>query len=262
MAMTTFRIGRVAGTTLQLWGKNLVPVVVITALLHAPLMLWTLSWLPHELFIRSLTGFELTTALIALPINLLVSALLASGVVAAIEGRPLSLGGWLRSGATRFVTALITVILVSLCIGGISVIVAIPFAFGAPHPLVVSSIATLLTLWLLALWYAAGPVSVIEGTGSLAAIGRGRALTKGHRLAILGFLILWLIAARGLWWLELLLMLGGTGGTIQVAHYLYIDFIRECLVGSLGGVMAGVTYYFLRADRDGADPQQLATVFE
>lgn len=181
-----------------------------------------------------------------------MSALLACGVVAELQGRRLSLGGWLMSGVTRFVTAVITIILVSLCVGGITVIVTIPFAFLPIGPLV---LAPLLTLYLCALWYAAVPACAIESAGSLAALGRGRALAKGHRLAMLGRLTLWVIVARGLWFVVLLLIFNGTGGPSKVATYLYIDAVREVLVGSLGGVMAGVTYYFLRLEKDGADPQ-------
>jgi hypothetical protein len=260
MGMTTLRIGRVLGTTLRVWGKNAVPVVLITSLLHLPLILWTLSVTQREMSVRQLILLEYATTLVAVPINLLVSALLARGVVAELQGRPLSLGGWLMSGVTRFVTAVITIIIVSLCIGGITLIIALPFAVH--FPLLATVLASLSTLYLCALWYAAGPVSVIEGTGSLAALGRGRALANGHRLAILCLLILWVVVARGLGILELVLTFDGTGGPSKVATYLYLDVVREVLVGSLAGVMAGVIYYFLRAERDGASPQHLATVLE
>jgi hypothetical protein len=260
ITMTTFRSGQVLGTTLRLWAKNLVPVVLITTLLHSPLILWTLSVAQHEMVVRQLVLLEYTAGLVALPVNLLVSALLACGVVAELEGRPLSLGGWLMSAVTRFVTAVIAIILVSLCIGGITLIIAIPFSFH--FPIVALVLVSLSMLYLCAVWYAAGPVSVIEGTGSFAALGRGRALTKGHRLAIVCFLILWVVVARGLELLELVLTFDRIGGPSTLGTYLYIDLIREVLLGSLGGVMTGVVYYFLRAERDGTSPQQLATVFE
>jgi hypothetical protein len=262
--MTTFRIGRVLGMTLRMWGKNLASVVLITALLHLPLVLWELSGAAHEMLLGQLIRRECDTGLVALPINLAVSALLAYGVVAKLEGRPLSLGGWLMSGVTRFVTAVITVILVSSCIGGITLtIMAMAIPFGVHSgPIIALVLGSLSTLYLCALWYAAGPVCVIEATGSLAALGRGRALTKGHRLAIVGFLILWMIVTRGLWLLELVLTFDRTGGPSKVATYLYVDVVRQVLVGSLGGVMAGVTYYFLRAEKEGTSPRQLATVFE
>lgn len=257
--MTTFRIGRVLGTTLVLWGKNLVPVVLITALLHVPLLVWELSVARHGMHLRELTVLEYNSDLVALPINLVVSALLACGVVAELEDRPLSVGGWLMSGVTRLVTAAITILLVSLCIGGITLIIAMPF--GTHLPWVSLVLASLSTLYLCALWYAAGPVCVIEGTGSLAALGRGRALTKGHRFAIVCCLILWVIVARGVGLLELVVTFERTGGPSNVATFLYVDFVREVLVGSLGGVMAGVTYYLLKLEKEGASPRQLATVF-
>src|SRR5690348_1351855 len=102
-ATMTFTIGRVLGTTLRLWGRNVVPTVLITSLLHAPLILWTLSAIPEGIQLRQLTLLEFVVGLIALPIHVLGSALLASGVVAELEGRPLSLGGWLKGGAERFV---------------------------------------------------------------------------------------------------------------------------------------------------------------
>jgi hypothetical protein len=254
----TFRIRRVLGTTLRLWGKNAVPAVLITSLLHAPLILWTLSAIPDDIQIRELTLVEFTTGFIALPINVLVSALLAPGVVAELQGRPLSFGGWLKGSVTQFVTAVLTTILVSMCIGGITVIIAIPFVMLSNAAVIVGALSM---LYVVGLWYAAGPACAVEGTGSLAALGRGRALAKGHRLAIVSLLLLWWIVARGLW-LVVVLTLGQWGVPDHVGSYIFFDAIREVLVGSLGGVMAGVTYNLLRTEKEGASPQQLATVFE
>jgi len=189
----------------------------------------------------------------------LVSALLAPGVVAELQGRPLSFGGWLKGSVTQFVTAVITTILVSLCIGGITVIIAIPFVL---LPSAAAIVGALSLLYVVGLWYAAGPVCAVEGTGSLAALGRGRALAKGHRLAIASLLLLWWIVARGLWFVVFVLTLGPWGASDHVGSYVFFDGVREVLVGSLGGVMAGVTYNLLRTEKEGASPQQLATVFE
>jgi hypothetical protein len=41
--------------------------------------------------------------------------------------------------------------------------------------------------------------------------------------------------------LEVVLTFDRSGGPSNVATYLYVDLAREVLVGSLGGVMAGVS---------------------
>ena len=70
------------------------------------------------------------------------------------------------------------------------------------------------------------------------------------------------IVARGLWVVVTVLTLGDWGDPGHIGSYLFVDAVREVLVGSLAGVMAGVTYHFLRTEKEGASPQQLATVFE
>ena len=59
----------------------------------------------------------------------------------------------------------------------------------------------------------------------------------------------------------------GTPADVEAAieglkTYLYANFVVDLLLGTLGGVVAAVTYYLLRAEKEGTSADELAAVFE
>jgi hypothetical protein len=253
----TFGIGNVLATGFRIWAKNFIPFLLITVLLYSPLWIWGISCAQSVADNESLHGlvvFEKFSPLLSWSLYLLTSAALTYGVVMELQGQHASLGACLSRWLTRLLPTLGTLVILALCFCGLSVLlVGLVELIGGWVALV---IWFTLLLWVSSILYVATQASVFEQPGSLGALGRSRALTKGHRFALAILVIL------------IVLLLGGLQSAIQAltlpnfALYVYLNLARSMLVGSLASVMAGVAYYLLRAEKEGTNAAELAAVFD
>jgi hypothetical protein len=107
--------------------------------------------------------------------------------------------------------------------------------------------------------YVATQCAVLERPGVLGALRRSRELTRGHRVRILGLLCTLGVASWGI-------RAGVEAMTLSsvedVPLYVYCFLAEQMILGSIGAVMAGVAYYFLRAEKEGTSAAELAAVFD
>lgn len=115
------------------------------------------------------------------------------------------------------------------------------------------------------LWSVAAPAVVVEKRGIMESLQRSRDLTRGYRWPVFGLLVIYVI----LTWI-----VGGAigglnlalGGSFDASPNLGINLITGPVVNVLSGVFAsaGVAslYYELRTAKEGADPEDLASVFD
>jgi hypothetical protein len=241
---TTFGVGNVLATGFRVWARNFVPFLLITALIYAPALIWETSAIPDTLTRASIRDAFVvvryaTTLLILL--NVLVSAALTYGVVMELQGQRASIGACIATGLTRFVPALGVAFLTCLCVAGGVVL------------LVVGSIV------LYCMLYVSVQCSVLERPGVLGALKRSRALTEGHRFEIFGLLLILVLINYGLTKAVESVTLSNLR---SLAAYVYANLAQQMLIGSLGAVMASVTYFFLRAEKEGTSATELAAVFD
>lgn len=253
-AVTTssrFDMGRVASRTFGVIGRNFVVFVLLTLLL---------AGIPQAI-VRYLAqmrtaGFSLETSLISVVLGLIsyaamnvLQAALVHGTVADLNGKKASFGDCLATGmhflwpvvAVSFLTGL------GIFCGFVLLIV----------PGVLMALA----------WCMNVPVVVAERKGVFEAFERSADLTRGHRWAILGLaviyvLVIWVIdavamAATGGFNLVVLAQGGGFNGVEWVV--LTILQVIQSLIGAAG--LASI-YYELRTTKEGAAPQSLASVFD
>lgn len=115
------------------------------------------------------------------------------------------------------------------------------------------------------LWSVAAPAVVVEKRGILESLQRSRDLTRGYRWPVFGLLVIYMV----LTWI-----VGGAigglnlalGGTFEAGPNLGFNLIAGPVVNVLSGVVAsaGVAslYYELRTAKEGAGPEDLASVFD
>nr|WP_314435688.1 YciC family protein [uncultured Brevundimonas sp.] len=116
------------------------------------------------------------------------------------------------------------------------------------------------------LWSVSAPAVVAEKRGIFEAMQRSRDLTRGYRWHIFGLLVIYLVLSMVVGMLVggVNLAAGGTfsGGAPSAA----VNMISNALTNALTSVVvsAGVAalYYELRAIKEGAGPEQLASVFD
>jgi hypothetical protein len=118
------------------------------------------------------------------------------------------------------------------------------------------------------MWFVAVPACVVERLGPFYSLGRSRALTKGHRWKIFGLQLVLLIAA---------LVIGILVGIVMALVQLGVAAAGAILAKTLSAILnlmwnaslfafhmtiLAVTYYDLRAAKEGIGTDQIATVFE
>jgi cold shock CspA family protein len=114
------------------------------------------------------------------------------------------------------------------------------------------------------LWSVAAPSVVVEGKGVFESLQRSRDLTRGHRWAILGLLVIFLL---GSWVLSAFSFgLGAATGGASGSPNLWMTVLAGSAAAALSGVVAsaGVAalYYELRTVKEGMAPEVLAAVFD
>ena len=115
------------------------------------------------------------------------------------------------------------------------------------------------------LWSVAAPAVVVEKRGIGEALQRSRDLTRGYRWPVFGLLVIYLvltwIVSGAIGGLNLAL-----GGSFEASPTLGLNLITTPIVNVLSGVVAsaGVAalYYELRTAKEGAGPEDLASVFD
>ena len=113
---------------------------------------------------------------------------------------------------------------------------------------------------LFCLWSVTIPACVVEKLGPLASMRRSRELTKGHRLAIFGLLLILLfIFIAIILGLGLIMHLQPDSGPSAFSFILPIAFL---FLHSFANVMISIIYYDLRSVKDGVSLDKLANVFD
>lgn len=266
-----FSIGSVLGNGFRIWFKNLIPFLIITMLIYAPLLIWgiTLVQGEPELFShgQKLDTFAKASLAIVPLSNIFVAAALTYGVVMELQGSHASVGACIATGLVRFFPVLGVAILFVLVVGGSAFVIMLPaFAVGGGAFILVIP-ALIVAAILYSMLYVATPVAVLERAGIVGALKRSRELTNFKKMEIFG---LWLILALMNWGVTKVVestMLDPSSFTPEniygvIRRYMYVDLARAIIVGSIGSVMTAVAYFQLRNEKEGTSADELAAVFE
>jgi hypothetical protein len=239
--------GGIVGRTLAILVRNL-PALAVLALVLVGLPSYLLRGDLLDAGVLAegfFSGLSLSGILLAIAQAVLVGAVV-TGVAQDLAGQPSRAGDALAQAFGAIVPIL-----------GISIVVGL-----ATSPLMLTQSIwgwlSLVLLWpLLALaivlrihWLVAIPASVVERLGISGALGRSRALTRGHRWTLFGYVILLWLVAGVLGWIAGLLFgligLDAAAGALALA-----------VVAAFDAVATAVIYADLRRLKDGTAPEQL-----
>jgi hypothetical protein len=248
----SFRVGKVLGTGCAVWGRNLVPFLLITALFYAPPWIWAATVVhgEHTLeTVRSASKALVLATYLTIPLNVFVAATLTYGVVMELNGRRASIAACIATGLKRFLPALGVGVLTWLCVG------------VASFALVIPGIIVLCVL------YVSTPVSVIERPGITAALSRSAELTRHRRWSVFGLAMVLVVANLVSTALVSELVVSSHPRTLEdlfgnVSGMIYATFVEQVITGSLSAVMTSVAYFYLRAEKEGTGAAELAAIFE
>jgi hypothetical protein len=251
---TTFGIGNVLGTGFRVWLKNVIPFLLITAVVYAPLMLWMVSLVHGDMTAERLQHIAwqlIVVTVLASLVNILVSSALTYGVVMELRGQRATLGACIATGLSRLFPALGVGILSALCILGGTLLLFIP------------------GIIVFCMLYVAVPASVLERPGVVGALRRSRELTRGHKMEIFGLVFLLWLLGFGVTKISQLIVLPNMGDPNHIEETLrgmatnvYVSLLEQMVIGSISAVMAAVAYYLLRAEKEGTSATELAAIFD
>ncbi len=235
-----FTLGKVLATGVRVWGTNLVPFLVITALVLAPIAAWGIWFTGAEHTAHEIRVYRLEASGLRFVLDAMTQAALTYGVVMELQGRRATIGACISTGLVRFFPVLGVAILTTLFwILGL-------FALNVPG------------IVLYCVMYVAIPSSVIERPGLFGAIKRSGELTEGHRLEIFALAVIVIGGVFGL--NRLLPMHPRTVAEAQQAQSLRLAI--EVLYDSLAATLNAVAYFYLRQEKEGTTAAELAKVFE
>jgi hypothetical protein len=244
-------MGRVIGRAFEVFGRNAGPFLLIAFVLAGlPAFLQQMVLAPASPVQAGAFGAQIVLgfvfSLLKLVLTFVLQGALVTGAVADLNGKKVDLGDMLRRGGSAFLPLLGLAILETLAIGLGFVVLIVP------------------GLILATTWIASIPALVVERTGVFGAFNRSSDLTRGHRWAVFGLImiyavIVWIISAAGG-----AIMIGLSGGLqnmVNGSHWPLIGFsvVFATVFGAIGATAASALYYELRLAREGVAPQ---TVFE
>jgi hypothetical protein len=266
---TTFGIATVLATGFRIWAKNVIPFLVITAVIYAPVLLWNIYALQGEMtqaHLIQLVDIITYSSLLMILLTVLVSAALTYGVVKALHGQRASLGACIATGLARCFSVLGVGVLVVSCVVVATLTLGIPAMkmlsmLGAWRPAIIAGTVVLVlpALIVYGMVYVSPQVALVERTGVLGALRRSRALVSGHKLEIIG-----LIVGLGMmsYALQKLVAWVTFAGIDDVGRYVYALLAVQLIAGSISAVMASVAYAALRAEKDGTPASALAAILD
>lgn len=266
----TYSAGRALSLGFKVFFRNLIPFAIIGCLLSLPYFIWVyfkLADLELGFFGFADDTFPYKMLAFGVLTQLVMTSALTYGVVMELNGSHASLGSCIAVGLKRF----FPVLGVGLVMGLIFFVILF-IAGMAIFPLgIVAVIGALLFIGMIyALYYVALPSAVIERPGVAGALLRSRDLTAGHRGGIFGVIVLLAVAKYFInKWVgegmvdEQAIMEGGEEVIIAlVKKIIWVDVAITTVFSILTGVIAAVTYYLLRSEKEGTSSQDLASVFE
>jgi hypothetical protein len=248
-----FEFGRVVGQTFSLIGKNFVWFLLL-ALIFVGIPRFGVSY-AQAYFLQSrpeLFGWvTFGGAVVALVTTYILQGALTRAAVDDLSGRGVRLGAAIGDGFANFFPLFIVAILVGLGVGLGFIALIVP------------------ALVLAVRWAVAAPAVVMERVGPTGAMGRSAELTEGHRWAIFGLLLLYLVFAYALQ-IGLALLITSMGATLEDRIALSMSGF---IVGALGAASSAVVtlissvgtaslYFELRRVKDGVGVEDLAKVFD
>lgn len=247
-----FTVGKVLGTGFKIWGKNFIPFFFITTLIYLPLIIpftvVAMGHMDYEAANRIASIAQYSVAFILL-LNIMAGAALTYGVVMDLQGQRASFGACIAIGIKRFLPALGVALLTGLCV-----------AVGILGVFIGAAVVYCML-------YVSTEVSVIEKPGIVAALKRSRELTDGHRMQIFGMLfVLGIINTVSTKLVEYVMFPHPDRMTVdevlaKLPTYVFVDLTRAVIIGSLMAVMAAVTYFYLRQEKEGTSAVELGEVF-
>jgi hypothetical protein len=254
-AAPRFEMGRVVKRTFSVVGSNLVTfalLALVPALCLAVISSMGVQFEDSE-GQPTLPDFDTLAAiggigLVYFASALILQAAVVHGAVASLSGRRASLTDCLATGLKNLVPLLLIGLLMVLGIFAGLILLIVPAVIFA------------------LMWSVVAPACIVERTGVFGAFRRSRELTRGHKWAIFGvyllFIVLMIVISIPFGALTAITTLGSAdpANPSMLATGAYV--INTMITSIIGSTFVAAIYYELRQIKEGIGPEALASVFD
>jgi hypothetical protein len=248
-----FSIGRVIGDSFGVYARNFVSFTALALLIGVIDLLLVVFYVAPAMMILDqdpelIDPTQINWGVIALGgvvtmiVNTLTQATIIYGTFQDLRGQRASIGDCIARGLSSIVPVIIGSILLSLGVGIGFILIIVP------------------GLILLVMWWVYIPAIVLEGQGIIGAFGRSRALTRGRRWHIFGLLfivgiVMWVVG------IAIEFVVPSDPATAWSAATI-VQYVLQSLITAYSAVLAAVGYYYLRAEKEGTDVNEIARIFD
>jgi hypothetical protein len=238
LSQREFRIGSAVSKAFEVFSRNAVPFSLVGIVVWLPIGLITYLTLNLPQNQRALWSGGAT--LLGGLLQLVVVAAILHATFQDMRGRPVRLGESIQRGLRRFFP---------LIGGGILVGLGVLLGFVL---LVVPG------LILFTRWYVFAPVCVVEQKGPLSSMKRSAELTKGNRWKLFAIYIILILAATLVGGVIIRLVLATMSPIVALA----VQGVWHGVWSAFNNILSVVIYHDLRAAKEGADIESIASVFD
>jgi hypothetical protein len=243
-----FSIGAVIASSIGVYVRNFVSFTILSLLIG--LIGLVIGFIFPAAADGTVTSTEVgftgvfVTLFAALLVNGLTQAALIYGTFQDLRGQKAGLGDCIARGIATVIPVIVGSILLTLGVGIGTLLLVVP--------------GIILAL----MWWVYIPTIVVERKGIMEGFGRSSELTSGRRWHILGLLIvvslLTFLASFVVVLIAGVVASGGGGGTA----ILVINYLVMSLVTAFSAILVAVGYYYLRAEKEGINVDDIARVFD
>src|SRR5262245_45958243 len=242
-----FSVGNVLSRSFSIWGKNFVPFYLMTGVIQLPVLALTvyIASIGQEEMAKDLTqmgilmGALLIGALLFAP---LATASVAYGVLQQLRGRHATISDCFRVGMSR-----------ALAVLGVAIVAGFVTSLGY-------MLCCVPGLFLATAYFVAAPAAVVERRGVFGSLQRSWQLTENTRWPVFGLIIVLAviqIVVQQVVNFPAAELEGGAAIVLAV-----ISALISVGIDSLKAVTGAVAYHDLRTEKEGANSQDLAAVFD
>lgn len=270
--MNQFRVGSVLERSFRIYFKNIVPFLLITALVYVPYAVYLFGVVDVDYLIgESAKTHLLISTVVNIVLPCIATGAIIYGSFMELRGRHAGIGKSLSVGVGRMLPVTGVAVLSILCAIVPFVPSIVMFFVSGGLGLLLGLVGLVFFFVIFIMLYVAVPSAVVERPGLVGALRRSRELTSDRKGAIFG--LLFIIGIIQLVFSSVITRV--MGGNIEQAdlrnmaefesvlqNSLIAGLITSIVFGALSAVVQSVVYHDLRVEKDGVGVEELAAVFE
>jgi hypothetical protein len=241
-----FTTGSILNTGFGVLFSRIGPILLASILVHLPLLLFVALSTPQG--VLDYLSSPILSAVVGMAMSFILAGAVSVLVVVALKGEGGGVGFAFGTALKRLLSIIGVTILLALIVGipaGIMFLIAMQL--GMIGAIVVLIAMLVLVLILLAQFFVAVPVVVMEREDPFSALGISSDLTRGRRASIIGAMIVLGIILFVVSWIVGKIMEGSVTSIDGLKPAMYVGTAVDILIGAIGPVMAAAAYYLLAA---------------